>query len=358
MKLIELIKQKIPLFTKIKYFDIFSNILTNIKTILKNEKKSQKKLIFGDEIFEIEKTNVTNSIQEKCKKYIQQLENSILKNLYYKGIKLSEIEFLYLKHLSINYKRKIDLISIQRKENKDYILNLYLHLCKKMIILNNNLQNSELYFNKNNSILKNKPINIPQEQEEKNINIYVGKFNMKKFLNHEQIIHLQKGEFVNAYIFKNKFDKLKGKPFNFRDSNLYKKKERISNYQGSPIFYAEKGKKNVHKFGSLHFDKYSIPLSLIKEVKKQKELENKDIKMKVKSTPNITITDNFFDKKNKKSEKYNKSPRIRKTILEKRFHTDINLYPKMKISTSERLMINSRKKIKLKNYFSSNDLFY
>ena len=31
MKLSELIKEKIPLFTKIKYFDIFSNILTNIK---------------------------------------------------------------------------------------------------------------------------------------------------------------------------------------------------------------------------------------------------------------------------------------------------------------------------------------
>ena len=55
MKLSELIKQKIPLFTKIKYFDIFSNILTNIKTILKNEKNSKIKLIFGDEIFEKEK---------------------------------------------------------------------------------------------------------------------------------------------------------------------------------------------------------------------------------------------------------------------------------------------------------------
>ena len=43
------------------------------------------------------KRNTTDSIQEKCKKYIQKLENSILKNIYYKGIKLSEIEFLYLK---------------------------------------------------------------------------------------------------------------------------------------------------------------------------------------------------------------------------------------------------------------------
>ncbi len=357
MKLSELIKQKIPLFTKIKYFDIFSNILTNIKTILKNEKNSKIKLIFGDDIFEKEKKNEIISIQEKCKKYIQKLENSILKNIYYKDIKLSEIEYLYLKNLSINYKRKIDLISIKTKEKKDYILNLYLQLCKKMIILNNNLQNKELYFNQKHFVLNNIEINLPKEQEEKNINIYIGKFHMKKFLDKEQIIHLQKGEFVNAYIFKNIFDKLKGKPFIFRDSNLYKKKERFSHYHGSPNFYAEKGKKNIHQFGSNHFDRNSIPISLIKEVKKQKELKNKSNKMKVKSTPNIRITDNNFGQI-KKTENNIKSPRIKKTVLQKRFNTDINPFPKMKISSSQRIIIKSRNKVELKNYFSSNDLFY
>ena len=361
MKLSELIKEKIPLFTKIKYFDIFSNILSNIKTILINEKKSKIKLIFGNEMFEIEKKDTTDSIEEKCKKYIQKIENSILKNIYYKGIKLSEIEFLYLKNLAINYKRKIDLIAIQKKKKKDYILIVYLQLCKKEILLNNNIKNSKLYLNKKNSFLNNKEIIISEEEEKKNINIYIGKFNMKKFLDKEQIIKFQKGEFVNGYIFNDKFDKLNGKPFNFRDFNLNKKKERFSNNQGSPNFYSEKGKKNVHKFNSITFDKYSVPLSLIKEIKKQKEFGNKEHKMKVKSTPNIKINDNYFYHDNKnimKSENNNKSSRIRKTCLEKRLNTDINSFPKLKKNSSQRIIIKSRNKIKLKNYFSSNDLYY
>ena len=58
------------------------------------------------------------------------------------------------------------------------------------------------------------------------------------------------------------------------------------------------------------------------------------------------------------SENNNKSPRIKKTILEKRFYADINPFPKMKISSSQRIIIKSRNKVELKNYFSSNDLFY
>ena len=92
-------------------------------------------------------------------------------------------------------------------------------------------------------------------------------------------------------------------------------------------------------------------------MKKQKELKNKSNKMKMKSTPNIWITDNYFDQI-KMSENNNKSPRIKKTILEKRFYTDINQFPKMKISSSQRIIIKSRNKVELKNYFSSNDLFY
>ncbi len=88
---------------------------------------------------------------------------------------------------------------------------------------------------------------------------------MKKFLDQEQIVHLQKGEFVNTYIFKYKFDKLKVKPLNFRDCNLQKKKK---DFQIIKVhqFLCRKREKNIHKIGLNHFDKYSIPLSLNKEV--------------------------------------------------------------------------------------------
>ena len=104
---------------------------------------------------------------------------------------------------------------------------------------------------------------------------------MKKFLDKEQIIELKKGEFVNAYIFKNIFDKLKGKPFIFRENSiLNKKKQRFSNH-GLPLYYGEKGKINVHRFSSMAIDKYSVPLYLIKEIRKQKEqkeFEEKNLK--------------------------------------------------------------------------------
>ena len=51
------------------------------------------------------------------------------------------------------------------------------------------------------------------------------------------------------------------------------------------------------------------------------------------------------------SENNNKSPRIKKTILEKRFYTDINQFPKMKISSSQRIIINQEIKVKLKKLF-------
>ena len=48
MNLREIIKEKMPLFTKGKYFSIFSDILMNIKSILKKENDSKIKLFFKD----------------------------------------------------------------------------------------------------------------------------------------------------------------------------------------------------------------------------------------------------------------------------------------------------------------------
>ena len=130
MKIREIIKSKVPLYTKEKYFDLFNDIICNLKTILNKEKKSKIKLIFSDDFFQNEKINNknNNSIKENCLKYIQKLENSILKNIYYKGKKLSEIEFLYLKHLAKEYKKRLDLISIQNKQNQEYTLNIYVKI--------------------------------------------------------------------------------------------------------------------------------------------------------------------------------------------------------------------------------------
>ena len=122
-----------PLFTKAKYFSIFSDILMNIKSILKKENDSKIKLIFEDKLENVTNNN-KNSIKLNCKRYIEKIENSILKNTRYKGIKLSEIEYLYLKNLAIKYKKKIDMLSKLKMQKKETILNIYLQICQKKIM--------------------------------------------------------------------------------------------------------------------------------------------------------------------------------------------------------------------------------
>ena len=291
MKIREIIKSKVPLYTKEKYFDLFIEIICNLKSILKKDNKSKIKLIFSEDFFQDEKNNNinNNSIKENCMKYIQKLENSILKNIYYNGKKLSEIEYLYLKHLAKEYKKRLDLISIQNKQKKEYTLNIYIQLCQNQILLINNLKNKRKsiklkkicknlsFQERRNNLLKineHQLTNFSEEEEKKNVNLFIGKFNMKKFLDKEQIIELKKGDFVNAYIFKNKFDKLKGRPFIFRQNSiLNKKKQRFTN-NGLPVYYGKKGKINVHRLSSIAIDKYSVPIYLIREIRKQKELED------------------------------------------------------------------------------------
>ncbi len=221
MNLREIIKEKMPLFTKPKYFSIFSDILMNIKSILKKENDSKIKLIFEDKLENSTNNNNTikNSIKLNCKRYIEKIENSILKNTIYKGIKLSEIEYLYLKNLAIKYKKKLDMLSKLKMQKKETILNIYLQICQKKIIeinkenkknfpilLKNLSPRQSLLLNKNE---KKKEIKNSSSEEKEKKNIFIGTFNMEKFLNKEQIIELQKGEFVNGYIFKNKFNENK-----------------------------------------------------------------------------------------------------------------------------------------------------
>ena len=381
MKIREIIKSKVPLYTKVKYFDLFNDIICNLKSILKRENKSKIKLIFSDEYFQVEKNNNknNNSIKENCMKYFQKLENSILKNIFYNGKKLSEIEYLYIKHLAKEYKKRLDLISIQNKQNKEFTLNIYIQLCQSKILLINNLKNKKkksikLKLNKNlsfqerrNNLLKineNQLTNFSEEDDKKNLNLFIGKFNMKKFLDKEQIIELKKGDFVNAYIFKNKFDKLKGKPFIFRENSiLNKKKQRFSNH-GLPLYYGEKGKINVHRFSSMAIDKYSVPLYLIKEIRKQKErkeFEEKKLKKNAFSSQNFKINENEFNNIEKKSiECYTNRQSVRNhnNNLINKYNFEGHIYSKNNLSARNIINKKTRNKIDLRSYLSKEDLYY
>ena len=346
-----------PLFTKGKYFSIFSDILMNIKSILKKENDSKIKLFFQDKLENVTDNNNKNknSIKLNCKRYIEKIENSILKNTIYKGIKLSEIEYLYLKNLAIKYKKKIDMLSKLIKQKKETILNIYLQICQKKIIeinkenkknfpilLKNLSPRQSLLLNKNE---KKKEIKNSSSEEKEKKNIYIGTFNMEKFLNKEQIIELQKGEFVNGYIFKNKFDENKGKPYIFRENNIKKKKHRPSIIHGSPEYYLEKGKINVNRFSTISIDKCSVPLFLIKKKKLNKHKKN------ALSSPEF----NFEEKKNIEYQTINHHKSRNNVIINNCFTE--NYFPKVNL-ISRNNSKNSRNKIRLKSYLSKEDFFY
>ncbi len=378
MKIREIIKSKVPLYTKEKYFDLFIEIICNLKSILKKDNKSKIKLIFSEDFFQDEKNNIinNNSIKENCMKYIQKLENSILKNIYYNGKKLSEIEYLYLKHLAKEYKKRLDLISIQNKQKKEYTLNIYIQLCQNQILLINNLKNKRKsiklkkicknlsFQERRNNLLKineHQLTNFSEEEEKKNVNLFIGKFNMKKFLDKEQIIELKKGDFVNAYIFKNKFDKLKGRPFIFRQNSiLNKKKQRFTN-NGLPVYYGKKGKINVHRLSSIAIDKYSVPISLIREIRKQKELEDKKLKKNAFSSHNFKINEPEFNNIEKKSiECYTnrQSVKIHNNNLINKYNFEGHIYSKNNFSARNINNKGTRNKISLRSYLSKEDLYY
>ena len=79
-------------------------------------------------------------------------------------------------------------------------------------------------------------------------------------------------------MFKNEFDKLKGKPFNFRDCNLYKKKKDFQIIKVHQFFMQKKGKKIYIKLVQIILMNIQFLFNYIKKLKNKKNLKIKVIK--------------------------------------------------------------------------------
>ena len=233
MNVSEIFLKKIPLFLNEKYSDIFFDYLRNMKQILiENEKKNKISL------FDILDSKSQKITKNKIYKYFNEIEKGINKEEKYNNKIYSHLELAYLKNKAKLYHRKLQLIAVELKKKTESCIEYYIRLCKLKIKQSYKSQSLDLNNNKiiiesKKKVLDKKKITshlsnkilIKHEKKEKDkekekesdeelkfdedidknkiINLFIGKFDINKFLKNQQKIELKKGGFVNAFIFKN-----------------------------------------------------------------------------------------------------------------------------------------------------------
>ena len=282
MKIKNFILKNVPLFTNKKYYNLFYDILYNFEEInkidIKEKNIKNKNLIFDEKNY----TNDDNyNINSTTKKFWEKLFNSINNIQNFKGKNYKELEICYIKKLAKIYYYKLLELSHQKKSKKNlqYIISIYLELCKSKIKYNEyhkkNKRFSSFKFDKN-SILFHDDDDIPDKK--KIVNLFIGKFDVNKFLDKEQIIEFKKGEFVNAFIFTNK------KPSNLRvwsnspgtrEISIYNKQKKIANKKEipAPEIYGEKNYRRIHRFNSTKFID-NVENKLLFPMKNNKKINN------------------------------------------------------------------------------------
>ena len=409
MKIKNFILKNVPLFTNKKYYDLFYNILYNFDEInkidIKEKNIKNKDLIFDEKNYKIEENynikTITKKIWEKFFNSIHNIQN-------FKGKFYKELEICYIKKLAKIYYNKLLELSHQKesKKNLQYIISIYLELCKSKIKYNDYNQKkkrfSSFQFDKN-SILFEDDDDVPNKK--KIVNLFIGKFDVNKFLDKEQIIEFKKGEFVNAFIFTNK------KPSNLRvwsnspgtrEISIYHKHKKIANKKETPApeIYGEKNYRRIHRFNSTKFidninnkllfqKKYNNKIINNCNKSKNNQNENEDINFIYKDDNKKTIDSytnrnllkkSLFLKENAKNLKLNfdkndnKSDSKKSGFYSSRNKTNFSLgktqttnfnfqsnfyFPELKLLNKNKFQKKIKfNKSKIKYYLSKNDMYY
>ena len=409
MKIKNFILKNVPLFTNKKYYNLFYDILYNFDEInkidIKEKNIKNKNLIFDEKNY----TNDDNyNINSTTKKFWEKLFNSINNIQNFKGKNYKELEICYIKKLAKIYYYKLLELSHQKesKKNLQYIISIYLELCKSKIKYNEyhkkNKRFSSFKFDKN-SILFHDDDDIPDKK--KIVNLFIGKFDVNKFLDKEQIIEFKKGEFVNAFIFTNK------KPSNLRvwsnspgtrEISIYHKHKKIANKKETPApeIYGEKNYRRIHRFNSTKFidninnkllfqKKYNNKIINNCNKSKNNQNENEDINFIYKDDNKKTIDSytnrnllkkSLFLKENAKNLKLNfdkndnKSDSKKSGFYSSRNKTNFSLgktqttnfnfqsnfyFPELKLLNKNKFQKKIKfNKSKIKYYLSKNDMYY
>ena len=351
MNLKDKILLKIHLFLNEKYSNLFFDLLKNINLILKEEEKNNRKKIFN------------NILSEKEKKNIYSCFHKILKSMNQKEVFLnytfSHLEFSYLKNKAKLYYKKLYLLSIDVKKKTDLLIDYYIKLCKIEIKKFNKVQikidepvikkaiNKLFSVRNRNKVLEKKvknekkilKKNIEEEEDfglkiesnnnDKNkiINLFIGKFNLKKFLEKKQIIKLKKEGFVNAFIFKDTVP------------------ETIDNNNSKILKFVSPTKK-IKKINIIS----PIKSYLIHKNSQNKNIQNKELNIKKNKNNSIINND---DSENE----YNTRLLIKKKLNHKKSNSNLNYNKKFSLDNLSQLSITKKLPSRSKN-LSHTSMFF
>lgn len=192
MKAAKHIHKTIPRFTKPRFFFIYEQLLYMEINDIEPPKKSKDKKI-KTKVFTIKEPyvsywpNIIHAFKQTDHRFNSEYNNaSILMSNY---IQL---------HIKRNVIPKLYQCSSQLKRSIDYIIRIHLKLCwyemEHKHLPNYKSKDSIAYADEEEEELKRKN-NI--------VNLFIGDFDLKKFLENEQKIQMKKGEYCNTFIFSN-----------------------------------------------------------------------------------------------------------------------------------------------------------
>ena len=207
MKAAKLIHKAIPRFTKSRFLFIYEQLLYMEINDTEPPKQSKDKKI-KKKVFTIKEPyvsywpNIIHSFREIDYRFNSEYSNA------------STLMSSYIQlHIKRNVIPKLYQCASQLKRSIDYILRIHLKLCwyemEHKHLPNYDSKDSIAYADEEAEELKRKN-NI--------VNLFIGDFDLKKFLENEQKIQMKKGEYCNTFIFSNHNStetKRKKKPFVF-----------------------------------------------------------------------------------------------------------------------------------------------
>ena len=372
----QIIKQRIKLFLKEKYMDVFFEILRNIEQIIKEEEDNKIETIFHKYYKD---KNYHPTTKEKVDNYFIKLKNSIFTNN--EKYKFSNLSICYLKKKAKIIKNKCNLISIEYKKKIESIVEYYIKLCKRELEYMKEEEEIEKlekerlgkYYNKKIHTNENEDDEI--DNEEKIINLFIGNFDISKLNNHK-LIKIKKSKFVNAYLFTSDENDENNKLQNFyaptKSYFKHKKNEKkiIKNEKFKNNIFSNMSKFQLFKNHFNQITQYNK--NYIKKDKLNKNSNyishysiNSNEKIKISKTFNnnnkkqlkIKLNDYNNNKDNIKNSNQKKTNTI--NSLYSTNHKTLESFPNIGRSVSHRNnKINLTKKINDKFYLKKEDLYY
>ena len=384
MKLKDKILQKLNLFLNVKYTHLFFDILRNIKQISLEEEKKKKEKMYKNYFNERERNDIFFCF------------HNILKSMYqkefYKSYYYSHLEISYLKNKAKLYYRRLNIIGIETKKKTEYLIEYYIQLCKNEIKQKRNekktyetktkrklkklnpFRSKSLGFhlekkieteNEKKEESKEEEINIEIEEEKNEmINIFIGKFDIKKILQKTQTFKNRKGEFVNAFIFNDSEKRIKNTQSN-KIIKFISPKKKLDKNIISPVrvYIQQKTEPKIKKYNKLiniEDSENESKLLFEKKLNIKKSLVDKN------KLGYLTLNNHYpLNKRNKyylnQSTYYIKKPKTRNSYLTRtiEINKSNNLPRVYSIFNKSRNLKSSKNSSQKSLYFlSKNDLYY